>query len=91
MKNPVERIEELCNSYNIQVFDNVRDNVMSLVESGMVSDEEKLEAMDLYDEYLIEANKLDILCEYVDKLRMVMTDNEIQVLLQKIQLIQKIF
>lgn len=91
MKNPVERIEELCNSYNIQVFDNVRDNVMSLVESGMVSDEEKLEAMDLYDEYLIEANKLDILCDYVDKLRMVMTDNEIQVLLQKIQLIQKIF
>lgn len=91
MKNPVEKIEELCNSYNIQVFDNVRDNVMSLVESGMVSDEEKLEAMDLYDEYLIEANKLDILCEYVDKLRMVMTDNEIQVLLQKIQLIQKIF
>ena len=91
MKNQVERIEELCNSYNIQVFDNVRDNVMSLVESGMVSDEEKLEAMDLYDEYLIEANKLDILCEYVDKLRMVMTDNEIQVLLQKIQLIQKIF
>ena len=91
MKNPVERIEELCNSYNIQVFDNVRDNVMSLVESGMVSDEEKLEAMDLYDEYLIEANKLEILCEYVDKLRMVMTDNEIQVLLQKIQLIQKIF
>lgn len=91
MKNPVERIEELCNSYNIQVFDNVRDNVMSLVESGMVSDEEKLEAMDLYDEYLIEANKLDILCEYVDKLRMVMTDNEIQVLLQKVQLIQKIF
>jgi hypothetical protein len=91
MKNTVERIEELCNSYNIQVFDNVRDNVMSLVESGMVSDEEKLEAMDLYDEYLIEANKLDILCEYVDKLRMVMTDNEIQVLLQKIQLIQKIF
>lgn len=91
MKNPVERIEELCNSYNIQVFDNVRDNVMSLVESGMVSDEEKLEAMDLYDEYLIEVNKLDILCEYVDKLRMVMTDNEIQVLLQKIQLIQKIF
>ena len=91
MKNPVERIEELCNSYNIQVFDNVRDNVMSLVESGMVSDEEKLEARDLYDEYLIEANKLDILCEYVDKLRMVMTDNEIQVLLQKIQLIRKIF
>lgn len=91
MKNPVERIEELCNSYNIQVFDNVRDNVMSLVESGMVSDEEKLEAMDLYDEYLIEVNKLDILCEYVDKLRMVMTDNEIQVLLQKIQLIRKIF
>lgn len=91
MNNPVERIEELCNSYNIQVFDNVRDNVMSLVESGMVSDEEKLEAMDLYGEYLIEANKLDILCEYADKLRMVMTDNEIQVLLQKIQLIQKIF
>lgn len=91
MKNPVERIEELCNSYNIQVFDNVRDNVMSLVESGMVSDEEKLEAMDLYDEYLIDVNKLDILCEYVDKLRMVMTDNETQVLLQKIQLIQKIF
>lgn len=91
MNNPVERIEELCNSYNIQVFDNVRDSVMSLVESGMVSDEEKLEAMDLYDEYLIEANKLDILCDYVDKLRMVMTDNEIQVLLQKIQLIQKIF
>lgn len=91
MKNPVERIEELCNSYNIQIFDNVRDNVMSLVESGMVSDEEKLEAMDLYDEYLIEVNKLDILCEYVDKLRLVMTDNEIQVLLQKIQLIQKIF
>lgn len=51
------KIKALCKKYDLTTFPNVRDNVMNILASAEPSDEDKLEAFDLYDEWLYEAFK----------------------------------
>ena len=49
------KIKEICKKYDLPIFPNIRDNVMSIIESAEPTKEEKLEAFDLYDEWLCES------------------------------------
>lgn len=58
----IDEINSIAKSYNLEVWPNVRDTLMGIIESGMVfledklkvvSSEDKLKAFDLYDEYLV--------------------------------------
>ena len=49
----IDEINSIAKSYNLEVWPNVRDTLMDIVESGIVSLEDKLKAFDLYDEYLV--------------------------------------
>lgn len=49
----IDEINNIAKSYNLEVWPNVRDTLMDIIESGMVSLEDKLKAFDLYDEYLM--------------------------------------
>ena len=60
MKEIEIKIETLCKKYDLTTFPNVRDNVMNILASAEPSDEDKLEAFDLYDEWLFEAFKEDL-------------------------------
>lgn len=48
----IDEINGIAKSYNLEVWSNIRDTLMDILESGMVSLEDKLKAFDLYDEYL---------------------------------------
>lgn len=49
------KIEAICKKYDLPIFPNIRDNVMTIIESAEPTKEEKLEAFDLYDEWLCES------------------------------------
>lgn len=51
------KIKEICKKYELTTFPNIRDNVMNILASAEPSDEDKLEAFDLYDEWAYEAFK----------------------------------
>lgn len=51
MKELEIKIEALCKEYDLPIFPNIRDNVMTIIESAEPTKEEKLEAFDLYDEW----------------------------------------
>jgi hypothetical protein len=57
MKELETKIEAICKKYDLITFPNIRDNVMTIIASAEPSDEEKLEAFDLYDEWLYESFK----------------------------------
>ena len=57
MKEFEVKIECICKKYDLPVFQNIRDNVMSIIESAEPSGNEKLEAFDIYDAWLYEAFK----------------------------------
>lgn len=57
MKELEIKIEEICKKYDLPIFPNIRDNVMIILESAEPTKEEKLEAFDLYDEWLYESFK----------------------------------
>ena len=44
----INEINSIAKSYNLEVWPNVRDTLMDIIESGMVSLEDKLKAFDLY-------------------------------------------
>lgn len=46
------KIEGICKWYGLPVFPNIRDNVMTILKAAEPSDEDKLEAFDIYDEWL---------------------------------------
>ena len=52
----IQYLEELCKKYDLPTFENPRDNLMTIIESAEPTSEEKLEAFDLYDVWLIENN-----------------------------------
>jgi len=60
MKEYEERIEAICNKYDLSVFPNVADNVFHIIESAEPSDEDKLDAWDNYHQWLYESFKLEI-------------------------------
>ena len=60
MINLSKRIEEKCKKYDLPVFENPRDNMMILLEAAEPSNEDKLEVLDLYDEFLIEQYKAEV-------------------------------
>ena len=49
----IDEISSIAKSYNLEVWPNVRDTLMDIIEAGMVSLEDKLKTFDLYDEYLV--------------------------------------
>ena len=49
----INEINNVAKSYNLEVWPNIRDTLMDIVESGTVFLEDKLKAFDLYDEYLV--------------------------------------
>jgi hypothetical protein len=55
----------ICNGYNLPVWSNPRDNLMEILQSGMVEDLDCLRALDAYDEYHYEACREDIIEEYL--------------------------
>lgn len=57
MKKIEEKIIRICKENDLPVVPNIRDNVMRIIESAEPSKEEKLEAFDLYDEWVYEALK----------------------------------
>lgn len=57
MYNNEEKVIELCKKYDLPFFQNIRDNVMTIIESAEPSNEDKLKAFDLYDEWLYEVIK----------------------------------
>ena len=59
----------ICNKYNLSVWSNPRDNLMEILQSGMVEDLDCLRALDAYDEYHYEACKEDIIEEYLASLK----------------------
>ena len=59
MKELEVKIEALCKKYDLPIFPNIRDNVMTILESAEPSGEEKLQAFDLYDEWLYESFKTE--------------------------------
>ncbi len=52
MKELEIKIEAICEKYDLPIFPNIRDSVMNILVSAEPSDEDKLEAFDLYDEWL---------------------------------------
>lgn len=55
MNEITKKIEAICQKYDLPTFENPRDNVMVIIASAEASGEDKLEAFDLYDEYLIDS------------------------------------
>jgi hypothetical protein len=46
-------LEELCKKYNLAIFENPRDNFITLISSNKTSKEELWLALDIYDDWLI--------------------------------------
>lgn len=57
MRTIEEKIISICKKNDLSVFPNIRNNVMTIIESAQPSEEEKLEAFDLYDEWVYETLK----------------------------------
>lgn len=57
MKTIEEKIINICKENDLPVLPNIRNNVMTIIESAQPSKKEKLEAFDLYDEWVYETLK----------------------------------
>lgn len=54
MNDTIKKIHEICQKYELPVFENPRDNVMVILAAAEPTGADKLEAFDLYDEYMLE-------------------------------------
>ena len=52
MDEITKKIQAICHKYDLPIFENPRDSLMEIIASAEASGEDKLEAFDLYDEYL---------------------------------------
>lgn len=50
----MERIEAICKKYDLPVFQNLRDNFLMIIQSEKPTKEEKWEALEIYDEWLLD-------------------------------------
>ena len=48
-----KRIEALCKKYGLPVFESPRDNFMMIIQSAEPTKEEKYEALEYYDKWLL--------------------------------------
>lgn len=55
MRTIEEKIISICKENDLSVQANIRANVMTILESAQPSKKEKLEAFDLYDEWVYKA------------------------------------
>lgn len=56
-KDAIKKLEELCKEYDLPVFESPRDNFLMILESAEPTKQEKWEALDCYDSWLLEISK----------------------------------
>lgn len=49
----MEELENICKAYDLPVFQNPRDNFLMIIQSNKPSSDDKFEALELYERYLI--------------------------------------
>lgn len=57
MRTIEEKIISICKENDLPVLPNIRNNVITIIESAQPSKEEKLEVFDLYDEWVYKTLK----------------------------------
>ncbi len=48
-----KRLEEICKEYDLPVFESPRDNFIMIIEAAEPTKEEKWEALEIYDNWLL--------------------------------------
>lgn len=55
----IKRLEAICKEYDLPVFENPKDNLLMIFEAAEPTKEEKWEALDIYEEWLLYLHRED--------------------------------
>lgn len=56
-EDATKKLEELCKDYDLPVFESPRDNFLMILESAEPTKQEKWEALNCYETWLLEISK----------------------------------